>query len=1140
MNFKMERDFMKIRLLVNLLGLFMLVSIYGCAQLDSDWEMPIRVGSKPMFGAGTKGQCLKRFKPPGKVNLTADVFSANKQNIAVSNIPPIMTGREGAVAFWIKNSSPFWNTVFDTYDFHLDKDRDRISICIAPVDAKLLSDTDLSHWKRGRVNATIIGKNGTKTQLASKPFDIGVWNHVTLTWSSSEMSLYFNGKKIASKLLSSAPELYLTDAFYLARSYMGDIDEAVIFNKKLSQKEVSRLYANKDVGKMKGLVFYMPFEGDLKYKAVRKPLEFKEAVITFPRNRQSYFLVGTELPLKALLPASMAKDENYSLGFSLEDIDGKKILDKEAIFSGQSGRKAEHSINIKALRCGVYWLNAVLKDSKGKELYKKTFNFAYVTKLPPLSEVPASSPLGVQPMVAGWMPEGRFLGAKWDRFWMRGACWENIELQPGIFYWGYLDTLVEEAKKENTEILFTIHGTPEWLSTAPSSDELQRDYMSRYGKKAPLFKLTRWINCYEPKDLKNYELFLRKLVERYKGRVKYWEIWNEPNASFRVIGDSKAKAYVRFLKMAYKTIHETDPDAKVVGGDAAPYILPWTREILDAGAWPYFDILSVHNYNYGSPIKWNKQELIHKVKALLRTRTGKDIAVWNTETGFGQIARVNGRPMSEQDFIAKYKDISTKIVETTTTERRCACWEVQSVFLDLSAGAAKTFLHSGFGVSRFAGTHEHFPTEKGVAYAAMSKVLSFSKSVSRLSFDDTDVALFIVEDLSGKRSAVLFADKKTSLYFPVARNKKYTGMDFLGNPLTFSSDNSLLQINCGVQPIYIFDVPSNFSAVKFIDVDAPQEIVPEKILQGKLEISNPFPKTLKGELDCILPKNWKIKMKKDFEIVAGGKTTVPFFIEPGKASRGSYKMQLKIIEKGKCLTVKDFFFLCKGVPVPVFRTPEKIKLGPALMEVFKKIKAWKVDSIDHVKIGLPNPMFPKEFPHWESADDLSYETKLTWAYDDALYLQIKVKDNLLHVSKDGKSPYTKDCIELFFDGRREANLDKKERGAGTEQLLIIPPLSKNFTECKVLNPRSNSTLKTEFIGKRTKDGYVVIGAIKPSAGSFFKLVPGCKFGLDIAIDDCDAPSLHKSRKTQMVWMGTEDNHKDTSKWGRFMLCLEKK
>ncbi len=1131
---------MRIRLLLSLFGVAALASIYGCAQFGPEWESPIRAGSKPMFAAGAKGQCLKRFKPPGKVNLTVDVFSANKQNITVSNTPPIMTGREGAIAFWIKNSSPFWNTVFDTYDFHLNKDRDRISICIAPVDAKLLSDTDLSHWQRGRVNVTIIGKNGTKTQLSSKPFKIASWNHVSLTWNSSEVLLFFNGKKVASKPLPSTPELYLTDEFHLTRSYMGDIDEAVIFDKKLSQKEVARLCANKDVDKMKGLVFYMPFEGDLKYKAVRKTLEFKEPIITFPRKRQGYYTVGTELPLKASIPACVAKNENYSLNFSLTDIDGKEILNNAATFSAQSGKVAEYSINIKASTCGVYWLDAVLKDSKGKELYKKTFNFAYITKLPPLSEVPASSPLGVQPMVDGKMPEGRVLGAKWDRFWMRPACWENIELQPGVFYWGELDALVEEARQANTEILFTIHGTPEWLSSAPSSDEIQRDYMRRYGKKAPLYKLTKLINSYEPKDLKSYERFLRELVGRYKDKIKHWEIWNEPNASFLVREGSKAKAYVRLLKTAYKTIHEVDSEAKVVGGDAAPYILPWTKDILDAGAWPYFDILSVHNYNYGSSIKWNRQNLIGKVKKLLFERTGKDIQIWNTETGFGQIARVNGRPMLEKDFIKKYKDISVKIVETTTTERRCACWEVQSTIIDLSNGADKTFLHSGFGVSRFSGTHEHFPTEKGVAYAAMSKVLSFSKKVDRLPFDDLDVALFRVEDLNGKKAAVMFAIKKTSLYFPVDKNKTYHGMDFLGNPLSFKAKNGLLHVECGMEPIYIFDVSDKFNAVKFIDIEAPSEIMPGKVLKGKVTVANPFATALRARLVAVVPKGWKLQMKNNISMEPGQKKEIPFLIDAGKPERGDYNVQFNIEEDGKTIATNDACFLCKGTPVAIYKTSKPVKLDSASVDFFEDIKGCKVDSIKHVKVGLPNPMFPKRFPCWKSSEDLSYTIKATWKYDDALYLLMNIADDKLHVSKDGKDPYNKDCIELFFDGRSEAELDNKDRSSGTEQIFIIPSLTPQMSKCKVVNFNLKPTVKAEFVGRKTKDGYMVLGKIMPLKGSCFKLVPGCKFGLDVAVDDCDKPSLHKSRKAQMVWLGTEKNHKDTSKWGRFMLHLEKK
>ena len=75
------------------------------------------------------------------------------------------------------------------------------------------------------------------------------------------------------------------------------------------------------------------------------------------------------------------------------------------------------------------------------------------------------------------MPEGRQVGMKWDRFYLCGVFWGDIEPEPGSFLWDAVDLKVNEAKAAGTEILFTIHGVPDWASTAPPDKELYEKLM---------------------------------------------------------------------------------------------------------------------------------------------------------------------------------------------------------------------------------------------------------------------------------------------------------------------------------------------------------------------------------------------------------------------------------------------------------------------------------------------------------------------------------------------------------------------------------------------------------------------------------------------------------------------------------------
>jgi hypothetical protein len=74
-----------------------------------------------------------------------------------------------------------------------------------------------------------------------------------------------------------------------------------------------------------------------------------------------------------------------------------------------------------------------------------------------------------------------------------------------------------------------------------------------------------------PDNLNDYANFVGALAQRYKGRVKAYEIWNEQNFS-REWGGGQINpgAYVEMLKVAYARIKAADPNALVVSGALTP------------------------------------------------------------------------------------------------------------------------------------------------------------------------------------------------------------------------------------------------------------------------------------------------------------------------------------------------------------------------------------------------------------------------------------------------------------------------------------------------------------------------------------------------------------------------------------------
>lgn len=98
-------------------------------------------------------------------------------------------------------------------------------------------------------------------------------------------------------------------------------------------------------------------------------------------------------------------------------------------------------------------------------------------------------------------------------------------------------------------------------------------------------------------DFNPWENYVRNMVQRFKDRVKHWEIWNEPDGG----GDffaSPLSIWAELVKSAYKVIKEEDPQAKVITGglqdantDRFYEIYKYNlRKKMDYGAW--------HPYNF--------------------------------------------------------------------------------------------------------------------------------------------------------------------------------------------------------------------------------------------------------------------------------------------------------------------------------------------------------------------------------------------------------------------------------------------------------------------------------------------------------------------------------------------------------------
>jgi hypothetical protein len=153
--------------------------------------------------------------------------------------------------------------------------------------------------------------------------------------------------------------------------------------------------------------------------------------------------------------------------------------------------------------------------------------------------------------------------------------WRHIERRAGEYDWRWLDRLVDQYRSANHVIVLVPHGR----NVAIDPRQPLPDAAS-------------------PVVLKHWLEFLRATAFHFEGRVRYYEIWDEPNREPEWSGAGVVD-YAYLLKNSSVTVRSADPDAMIVqgglamaGGDTAA--LDWQEALFSQETATYVDVLSVH------------------------------------------------------------------------------------------------------------------------------------------------------------------------------------------------------------------------------------------------------------------------------------------------------------------------------------------------------------------------------------------------------------------------------------------------------------------------------------------------------------------------------------------------------------------
>lgn len=287
-------------------------------------------------------------------------------------------------------------------------------------------------------------------------------------------------------------------------------------------------------------------------------------------------------------------------------------------------------------------------------VFTMLMTFAGATRSAP-SAASNDSAFGVNSHIASRYPDPARLQGPADAVSQTRAGWARedfqfyrIEPQDDAYEWEFHDNAVNLLTARGVNIIGLLNGpTPGWAAQGQPS------------------------NDFYPPNADKFAEFAGAVVARYKDRVRYWEVWNEPdNDRYWKTGPSAA-AYASLLKAVYPAIKAADPNAQVL---AAGLVSPepatsFLQEMANNGAWGSFDVVSLHPYT--DPKSPEAGQIgsagAGQVRALVERLGNKPI--WATEYGWSTQPGDRGGNVVSEDEQANYLVRGAVLLRAAGVER---------------------------------------------------------------------------------------------------------------------------------------------------------------------------------------------------------------------------------------------------------------------------------------------------------------------------------------------------------------------------------------------------------------------------------------------------------------------------------------
>ena len=352
--------------------------------------------------------------------------------------------------------------------------------------------------------------------------------------------------------------------------------------------------APKDCGEASILVRKISYEANPVNSALDS-VKFELETGTVPRVLKP----GEEKNLKFLLHASNTSPLTCRAKFEFRDF-FDNVLTEEAVLTLPANETLRYTPKTRLPSLGHWTVHLRLEAQDGSAFAEHKRSFAYMPPAGPGKLHKEGFIFGV--CIPGWYDRKIFpkeaetaalCGASALRLNFR---WRELEKTPGVWKTENLDFLLSEYESRGIELMPILSNPPVWARK----------------KKDVLTSLP---------DHEEWRKYVRYFLRNYSDRIRYWEIWNEPDLfSFC---DFNAPEYVELQRIAREEQKIYAPAAKMLTGGFAHAIPQYShkkgfQEYVLANGKPYFDVHAFHGHGEFTLFRRQEEEHLRP----MRRRTG--------------------------------------------------------------------------------------------------------------------------------------------------------------------------------------------------------------------------------------------------------------------------------------------------------------------------------------------------------------------------------------------------------------------------------------------------------------------------------------------------------------------------------------